>query len=304
MKLPPLNAIKAFEATVRCGTFTAAGAELGVSSAAVSLQVSKAEEFLGKQLFLRGNNFLTTTDAGQMLYPHVARALSDLSEITERFLEQDMRSRIVISTIQSLAEGLVVPAVAKFRHSNPQVGVSLQIDSDPFVFDQHEIDLRVSFQDHNSANVTSQLLFQDTVAPICAPPLAQHLPPDLLDIPDRLLIHVDWGETYTSYPTWATWFRNFGNRKISDARAGLRVAGTNIGLELAIRGAGIMLAPLSLAQKAITAGQVTALASTQLSLPYGYYVSQNARSLSEVKPRKSQYLDHIQQLLKQAAPKP
>lgn len=303
MKLPPLNAIKAFEATVRCGTFTAAGAELGVSSAAVSLQVSKAEDFLGKKLFLRGSNSLSVTDAGQVLYPHVARALSDLSEITERFLEQDMRSRIVISTIQSLAEGLVVPAVAKFRQSTPQVGVSIQIDSDPFAFNRQEIDLRVSFQDHNSSNITSQLIFQDKVVPICAPRLTHQLPSDLLDIPDRLLIHVDWGETYTSYPTWTTWFRNFGDLKLLDARAGIRVAGTNIGLELAIQGAGVMLAPLSLAQKAIAAGHVTPISSTQLSLPYGYYVSQNARSLTGVRSRKFQYLDHIQQLLKQSDPK-
>ncbi|WP_420587306.1 LysR family transcriptional regulator [Ruegeria sp.] len=128
MKLPPLNAIKAFEATARCGGFTAASTELGVTSAAVSLQVAKAESYMGKKLFLRGNNNLTLTDAGQMLYPQVAQALTQLSEITERFLEQEMRSHLVISTIQSLSERWVIPAAARFRQAHPQIGLSIQMD--------------------------------------------------------------------------------------------------------------------------------------------------------------------------------
>ena len=270
MRLPPLNAIKAFEATARCGGFTAAAVKLGVSSAAVSLQVAKAEAFLGKKLFVRGNNSLTLTDAGRMLYPQVAQALTQLSEVTERFLEQDMRSRIVISTIQSLADRWVAPAVVQLRRDFPEIGVSIQIDPDPFDPRRNVTDLRLSFRSVQGDGLVSRLVLQDYVAPVSAPGQFD----DLTQVDDMHLIHVDWGEAYSSYPTWSAWFRQFDSARLPDGSKGLRAAGTGLGIELAIQCAGVLLAPLHLARRDLAEGRLVQLGQDRMRLPYGYHAIQ------------------------------
>ncbi|MDZ4393017.1 LysR family transcriptional regulator, partial [Cypionkella sp.] len=174
MKLPPLNAIKAFEATVRYGGFTAAAIELGVSSAAISLQVRKAEDFLGKQLFIRGNNSLSLTDAGHLLYPHVAQSLSGLASITEQFLEHEARSQLVISTLQSLADKWVAPTVARFRQTNPDIGIAVLIQNDPVDFARGRIDLRLTYGNQRYLGMKIIPVFRETVSPLCAPAFAKH----------------------------------------------------------------------------------------------------------------------------------
>ena len=72
MKLPPLNSLKAFEASARCGSFVLAAEELGVTAAAVSMQARKLEVF-GKTLFTRGHNHIVLTDAGMVIYRDSAR---------------------------------------------------------------------------------------------------------------------------------------------------------------------------------------------------------------------------------------
>ena len=76
MKLPPLNALRAFEAAGRTGSFSDAASELGVSSAAVSQQVRKLEAYLGRNLFFRNNNPIQLTVAGRDLYQNAAVALA------------------------------------------------------------------------------------------------------------------------------------------------------------------------------------------------------------------------------------
>ncbi|WP_352580759.1 LysR family transcriptional regulator [Mesorhizobium sp. M0088] len=93
-RLPPLNAIKAFEVAARAGSFTLAASELGVSSAAVSQQIRNLENWFGKQLFVRTGNRIALTDAGHAIYPQTAKALGDIAAIGQRMLEGGMRTRL------------------------------------------------------------------------------------------------------------------------------------------------------------------------------------------------------------------
>lgn len=245
MRLPPLNSLKAFEATVRMGGFTAAASELGVSPAAVSMQVKKVEEFLGKTLFRRTNNSLHLTDAGRYYYPTISDALMSISVATDQLLESEVRSRIVISTIQSLAEKWVAPAVSKFRSLNPETGLELRIESDPVDLLRTQTDIRVTSESHLYPQHTSVPLFADTVYPYCNQPFREQnlAEGDLTRVPDSLLIHTDWGEQYASYPTWSAWFRAAGTARTPDVRKGLRVGGAAVAFALASQGAGIALVP-------------------------------------------------------------
>jgi LysR family glycine cleavage system transcriptional activator len=82
LKLPPLNALKAFEIAARTGSYVAAARELSVSPAAVSQQARKLEQFFDKKLFIRYNNRIVLTDAGTTIYASAAPALQDLSGLT------------------------------------------------------------------------------------------------------------------------------------------------------------------------------------------------------------------------------
>ncbi|WP_166417527.1 LysR family transcriptional regulator [Cochlodiniinecator piscidefendens] len=249
MKLPPLNALKAFEATVRHGSFTAAAVELGVSAAAVSMQIKRLEEFLGKALFFRKNNSIVLTDSGHLLFPQTTQSLSDISLLTERFMDNDIRSRLVVSTIQSLAERCAAPAVAAMRIKHPNLGIEVQIESDPVDLVKQRIDLRLTYGDQHYAEIPKTELFHEDAIPMCSPNLALQLDldPTLSHIPDEQLIHVNWGQDYMSYPTWGLWFASQGIDRQPDVTKGLRAAGSAVAVAMACAHAGVVLAPRRLA---------------------------------------------------------
>ena len=130
MKLPPLNSLRAFEAAARTGSFTAAAGELGVTSAAVSMQVRNLENFLGKKLFQRSNNRITLTDAGMVVYHGSATALSGIAAITERLLESEKQAKLVISIVPSLAERWLAPRLADFARTDAGAGMEIRVEND------------------------------------------------------------------------------------------------------------------------------------------------------------------------------
>jgi len=272
MRLPPLNALKAFEASVRLGGFTPAAAELGVSPAAVSMQVKKAEEFLGKTLFRRTHNSLLLTDAGRSYYPAVSEALIGISAATDQLMENEARSHIRISTIQSLAEKWVAPAVSRFRDMHPGTGVELRIEPDPVDLQRARTDIRITYESHLYPQHASVPLFKDTAFPFCTEAFRRrHIQGgDLATVPDRLLIHTDWGDHYASHPTWAGWFRASGAAKTPDVRKGVRVGGAAVAYALAAQGAGIALVPGMLIDAGAAAERSALPGRLGLSLPYAY----------------------------------
>lgn len=274
MKLPPLNALKAFEATARNGTIAAAASELGVSPAAVSMQVRKFENFFNKTLFLRKNNSILLTDAGRIIYTQMTEALFNIAETTERILDQDVRAGLVISTIQSLSERWLAPIVTSFSDSHPEVGIQVRIDTDPVDFVGERIDLRVTYGDQFYPTGQSTWLFHDHVTPLCAPDfMARHAAGDrLVDIPDEKLIRIEWGRSYASYPTWEEWFRRADTPRALDNRKGIRVGGAGIAIAFAVRGAGAMLGSRRLAQQEIKAGLLVAPSDMSLAFAQPYRV--------------------------------
>ena len=273
MRLPPLNPLKAFEATVRLGGFTAAAVELGVSPPAVSMQVRKAEEFFGKKLFLRTHNELHLTDAGRQLYPSISTALTEISSISDHLLENDARSSIVLSTIQSLSVQWVAPALARFRKHFPDIGVELRIEADPVDLVRTLVDIRLTYESHLYPQFTATPLFADVTYPMCSKEFAKKnlVDEDLTSLSDSHFIHTDWGESYASYPTWAAWFRAAENIRNPDPRAGMRVGGSAVAATLAAQGGGIALVPKRLFQELLDTDQLVLPTTMGLPLPHSFF---------------------------------
>jgi LysR family glycine cleavage system transcriptional activator len=271
MKLPPLNALRSFEAAARTGSFAAAAVELGVSAAAVSLQVKKLEAHFQKPLFVRTSSGILLTDAGKLVYAPLAASLTAIAETSERILEYDVRSRLVISTIQSLAERWLPPILARFAAASPGVGIEVRIDDDPVNFLRERIDLRLTYGDQAYPGIRSTALFHDRVTPLCTPAFARRWgAAGFRDVPDDRLIRVEWGGSYASYPTWADWFRAAGIARTPDARRGIRVGGAGIAVAVALAMDGILLGSPRLARREIDAGILVAPHAVAVPLPQSY----------------------------------
>ncbi|RVA27563.1 LysR family transcriptional regulator, partial [Mesorhizobium sp. M7A.F.Ca.CA.004.11.2.1] len=168
-RLPPLNAIKAFEVAARAGSFTLAASELGVSSAAVSQQIRNLENWFGKQLFVRTGNRIALTDAGHAIYPQTAKALGDIAAIGQRMLEGGMRTRLVVSVPFSLAELWLAPRLAVLLDAFPQMAIDVRVEDDPVDLMRQNIDLRISYGDYHYPGLKLVRLVHDHVLPVCAP---------------------------------------------------------------------------------------------------------------------------------------
>jgi len=284
MKLPPLNSIRAYEAAARTGSFTAAASELGVTSAAVSMQVRNLENFLGKKLFVRSNNRITITDAGMAVYQGSAAALSGIAAITERLLESDKQAKLVISVVSSLAERWLTPRLAEFFRTETDIGVEIRVEDHPVDIVQNRIDLRLTYGRHHYPDFRAVKLFTDEVTPLLTPryPLAVDSIEAFSQIPDTQLIHVDWGEHFASQPSWSDWFGLVGISRNPEIRKGIKVATSSLAIAMAEKGLGVALGQKELAWAELGSGALVAPFRQNLALVQSYYAIMTYASSSDV----------------------
>lgn len=273
MKLPPLNSIRAYEAAARTGSFTTAASELGVTSAAVSMQVRNLEKFFGKKLFIRSNNRISITDAGMAVYHSAATALSGISAITEQLLESDRQSRLVISVVTSLAERWLTSQLFEFSKTETGTGMEIRVENDPVDIAQNRIDLRITYGRHHYSEFRAVKLFTDEVTPMLAPgfPISFESIENFSRIPDAQLIHFDWGENFASQPSWTDWFRLVGVARNPEVRKGIKVATSSLAIAMAEKGLGVALGQKMLASEELKSGAVIAPFSASLELAQSYY---------------------------------
>src|SRR5262245_31380554 len=258
LSLPPLNALRAFEAAARSGSYVAAAEELGVSPAAVSQQVRNLEEFLGKQLFMRFNNRVSLTDAGQMIFAGTSDALQSISALTEQVISGGTRQRLVISVITSIAERWLEPRLVTFALKEKGLRIELRVEGDPVDFARHNIDLRICYGTHVYPEMSTIRLFQDEVLPLCSPAYLERngnaRTRGMAGVPDDDLIHTNWGPSFVSHPTWHAWFAKTGIDRPNDTK-GHQVGMSSLALDLARDGAGVVLGQRIMAGGDLAAGR-------------------------------------------------
>lgn len=266
MALPSLNAIRAFEAASRTGSFVAAAAELGVSPAAVSMQVRNLERHLNKSLFLRSHNRITMTEAARELYPAVAGAFAGLGNAVERLTAPERRPRLVVSAPPALAERWLAPIVADFRRAEPRVGIELRIEEDPVDLVAGRVDLRLAEDAFLYGGFVVEPVLTDSLLPLAAPGLASggDLAADLSRIADDQLIHVAVPPERAAQPSWRDWFETAGVHRRPDPRAGITAPNQSVALTLATRGAGVVLGSRTLAAPEMAGGALAPVARNSI----------------------------------------
>ncbi len=140
--LPPLSAIRVFEATARLMSFTRAAAELGMTQAAVSYQIKLLEERLGTPLFLRRPRALVLTEAGQWLAPRTSEAFALLREAYSRFAEREQQT-LVVNTMHTFAAQWLAPRLGVYQLTHPKTAVQLETTQRLVDFSREEVDVAI-----------------------------------------------------------------------------------------------------------------------------------------------------------------
>jgi LysR family glycine cleavage system transcriptional activator len=255
--LPPLNALRAFEAAGRHLSFSRAADELNVTPAAVSHHIKGLEERLGVQLFRREARRLLLTDAGQRALPGVRDGFERLAAALAE-LEPAADSRILtVSAVPSLSAKWLVPRLERFRQRAPELDVRLDVTGHVVDF-QHDPDIDVAIRygrGHYPGLEIEKLVDGDTI-PVCSPGLIAQGPP--LTQPDDLrhytLIHTRWGSGETD-PAWSEWLAGAGAGDI-DASRGPRFNHAEYAVQAAIDGQGVVLAARVLVEDDLAAGRL------------------------------------------------
>ncbi|MFT4742512.1 MAG: LysR family glycine cleavage system transcriptional activator [Yoonia sp.] len=296
--LPSLNGLRSFEVAARCGSFVVAGDELGVSSAAVSLQIKNLEIHLGKKLFIRAGNRITLTDAGEEMYPRLASAFAELSAATQVVQQDRQTDRLVISVLPILSELWLLPRALQFREDTG-IFPDIRVQDDPVKFEQDVIDVRLTYGSALYRDYLQLQLFSDVAIPVCRPDFwAQYFgedPRGMSAVPTGKLIHNQWGPNYASEPKWADWFIAAGLDQSRSSGQGMLIDDMALAISAARIGAGVALAPSVLVARDLARGTLMAPSNVSLKMKRDYVcVLPNAKKDSAKVRKFLDYLDIAQ----------
>ena len=259
-RLPSLSGLQAFESVARLASFTRAAEELGLSQTAVSHRISRLETQLGLRLFLRRGRQIALTDAAHGYLTEVRAAFDALYRSTDRLLSRGEASRLTISTLTSFAAKWLVPRVAEFQASHPEIDLRILTSSLPVDFEREEIDLAIRYGNGEWPGLRADLLFREDLTPVCSPGFlgdsVQRLDPT--DLPGYRLIEI------STYPDdWHHWLQGTVGTGSALVQPGsiafeLKFDLAFAAIEAAMDGAGIVMGRRSLIENDLAAGRLVA----------------------------------------------
>ena len=270
--LPPLNALKAFEAAGRHLSFTGAAAELNVTPAAVGHQVKALEDLLGVPLFHRLTRALRLTDAGQAALPLLSRGFGTLSQAVEQIRAHSGMGVLTISVSPSFGALWLVPRLERFRSRHPEIEIRLD-GTDRRVDVAHgEADVALRYGPGGYTGVQVDKLFNQVNTPVCSPALLDgpHPLQQPGDLQHHTLLHIDWKDEEAS---WRMWLAAAGQENIDPTR-GPHFSVESMAIQAALDGNGVALVGDILAADHVAAGRLVRPFARNLSMPltFSYFL--------------------------------
>ena len=265
-RLPPLNALRTFEAAARHLSFTKAADELFVTQAAVSHQIKALEEHLGVALFRRLNRKLMLTDEGQLLVPEV-RSAFDLLVSAVRQVKEQRSAVLTISATPSFGPQWLSTRIGRFQALHPQFEIQLAATTRLVDFQREGIDCGVRYGMGDWAGLQAVRLFDADLVPVCSPALAEGPAPLRCpaDLAGHTLIHV-----LDDIDDWRLWLKAAGVTGI-DPLKGLKFDATHSALQAAIAGAGVAVGRSRLVEEELASGRLVMPFDLELASGCAYY---------------------------------
>ncbi|MGD9944055.1 MAG: LysR substrate-binding domain-containing protein [Burkholderiaceae bacterium] len=236
MKLPPLNAVRAFDAAARHQNLRHAAADLFVTPGAVSQQIRQLEDWLGVRLFERQPRGLALTEAGQLFHAAVSRALRTIAQAAERVRPD--HNTVTISVLPTIAARWLMPRLDSFTRRYPLVDVRVDANIALAQFDGDGVDLAIRHAADPPAGLASRRLCRESMYPVCSPVYRDaHVRDGRLQSDVRLL-HEIWPRASGEY--WLRWLDEQDYQDI-DAARGLYFSHEMLAADAAARGQGVAL---------------------------------------------------------------
>jgi len=272
--LPPLNALRAFEAAARHLSMTRAAAELNVTPAAVSHQVVGLEELLGGKLFVRKQRGLELTPLGEAYLPGLQEGFHKLREATDRIFEsagQDVP--LVLSAPPAFSAKWLMPRLQRVRKILPDLQIVNEIAEQPLKSASPGREIAIRYGTGVYPGMTVEKLFEEAVFPVCSPALLGNgpiieTPEGLLDYP---LLHGRKSFPGENYPSWSEWFAAAGYRP-KGRLPGLYFDHHWMTVEAALEAQGIALAKRTIIESEIKRGRLLRLLDFSYPLDFAYYL--------------------------------
>ncbi|AGC43336.1 LysR family transcriptional regulator [Myxococcus stipitatus DSM 14675] len=290
--LPPLSALRAFEAAARHLSFKKAADELSVTPTAISHQVRQLEEWLGLRLFERHVRRVVLTKEGKELFPSMREGFDTLVRGIDALRAPPAQEVLTLSSTVAFTSKWLVPRVPAFRAACPGMDLRLHASDEAVDLRAGGVDLAVRYGRGAHEGLRAELLFQDRFAPVCSPRLGVGGVEDLGRHP---LIHFEWRRVDDATPTWSRWFASAGRRYRAPGGE-LRFSDESHAIQAAIAGQGIAMVSLVLVAEE--------LASGALVQPFGPELDGFAYHLVHLEtPRHAERLAPIRQWLLSEAKK-
>lgn len=256
-RLPPLNALRAFEAAGRRASMSAAADELAVTPAAVSHQIKTLEDYFGVDLFHRSVRSIRLTDRGAALLPYLSEGLDLWVEGCRKLEALDKDAPLVISSAPVFAGKWLVRHLWEFNNVHPDITVRLDGSLALVDFNDDGVDGAIRFGTGPYEGLHADPLMNEDVVPVCAPELLEgdHPIKRPEDLAHHTLIHVDWYAAAGTQPDWNMWLRTAGVEGV-DGSKGPVVTSDTLAVEAAMNAGGVVLVSEFLVRPDLEAGRL------------------------------------------------
>ncbi|MFK7753880.1 MAG: transcriptional regulator GcvA [Sedimentitalea sp.] len=254
-RMPPLTALRAFDAAARHMSFAKAANELNVTPAALSFQIKSLEEHLGAQLFHRLNRAVELTEAGRALAPGSADAFATLSSAWRAARRTMDNTTLTVTAGPAFTAKWLAPRLYEFARAHPEIELRFSASLRVMDFDRDEVDVAIRFGYGPDIGVYALPLANEWVTPVMTPALAMQFPtPESLQ--EAPLMFDDSIEFLRPKCDWPTWFRAMGIDHTPSY--GARFSQADHAIDAALSGAGVVLGRRALVIKDLFEGRLVA----------------------------------------------
>lgn len=290
-RLPPLPAIRAFEAAARHGGFQSAGEELHVSAGAVAHQVKQLETWLGITLFQRLPRGVVLTPAGRQYAEALRPILTSLAEASEAIRHRGDERVVTVTSVPSLVSRWLMPRLGRLREQHPEIDMRVLASLHPADFLREGVDVAIRLGTGPYPGLKDDVLMEEWFCAVCSPAF-KAAAPDLREPADLLRYPLLHDETEARIPdevNWARWLQACGVNYAGPARPSF--SHTYLTLDAAANGQGVALAAEPFIEEDLRTGRLVRLFPQRVLGPYRFHLLRPTEA--EARPAVKAFCDWI-----------
>jgi LysR family transcriptional regulator, glycine cleavage system transcriptional activator len=275
-RLPPLNALRAFEAVARSLSFTKAADQLLVTQSAVSRQVKNLEDILGVQL-LKRKGPLELTEEGRKLLPVLTGSFDKIADVIAGIKATHANPPLTLSLPPTFARRMVMPRLADFQRRHPDLEIRIDTPPSNVEFATAPVDMAIFFGRNTVDALIVDLLMREEFTPVCSPRLAVGAGNDLGEfIRSRPLLHVRQGDDL-----WQCWTIFAEHTGLSDVPVdrGIVLETADLVVESAMSDGGVGMLDLRLFPEEVKSGRLVAPFKTSVTSGRSYFIVSRAEEI-------------------------